>query len=162
MSTDQPNGYPGSDFFMRAWSDFATQMMRAGNAFTTGASPPEMTTQMRDTMLRSWGEYCDQFMRSPDFMQHMKQTMAATLEARKQTTEMLGRLQHEFQFATRQDVDQIMAALHHVERRVADRVDEISESMRTIESQLKDLEKKVAAISRSKKKSAKNDSENHS
>ena len=80
---DQPDSFfPGPDVFTRAWSDFATQMMQAGMAFTPNKTPPEAARDMRNTMLSAWSDYCDQFMRSPEFLNMMKQSLSASVQAR--------------------------------------------------------------------------------
>ena len=144
MTDDGQNGFSGADFFTRTWADFAGQMMRAGTAFTPGSTPPEMSQEMRSAMFKAWSEYCDQYMRSPEFLQMMKQSLSASLEARKQLNEFLGRMQHEFQGSTRQDVDEITATLHHMERRIVDGLDELNSRFQDLEKRIKQLEKQTA------------------
>jgi hypothetical protein len=145
MSDDQNNG-PAPDLFTKMWSDFAAQMMRAGTSFTPERTPPDLNQEMRSAMFKAWSEYLDQFMRSPDFLQAMQQSMNTSLKARKQWNDFMGQLQHGLQLATRQDVDQVLSSLHHAERRIIDRIEELTE-------QLDALESKVESGARAKSKS---------
>jgi hypothetical protein len=163
MNADGQKSVPGADFFTRAWSDFATQMVRAGTAFTPGATPPQMSQEMRNAMFKAWGDYCDQYMRSPEFMDMMKQSLGTAVEARKQLNEFLGRVQSEFQQPSRQDVDQIMAHLHHLERRIVDRIDAVAADLEDIKQKITQLERNRANGARGgqggKKKSKKDEAE---
>jgi hypothetical protein len=151
MSDDQ-NGGATPDLFTKMWSDFTAQMMRTGMAFTPDRTPPEMNQEMRSAMFKAWGEFLDQFMRSPDVLHAMQQSMGASLKARKQWNDFMGQMQHGFQLATRQDVDQILSSVHHAERRIIDRIEELSEQLETLEERLKATEKAKNKSGSTKKK----------
>jgi hypothetical protein len=140
MSDDQ-NGAAAPDLFTKMWSDFTAQMMRAGMAFTPNRTPSDMTQEMRSAMFKAWGEYLDQFMRSPDFLEAMQRSLGTSLKARKQWNDFMGQMQHGLQIATRQDVDQILSSLHHAERRIIDRIEELTEQMEALEGKLEASEK---------------------
>ncbi len=111
-----------------------------------------MNQEMRSAMFKAWGEYFDQYMRSPDFLQAVQRSMSASVQARKQWNEIVGQLQHEFQLATRQDVDQILSSIHHAERRVLDRFEELAQQMEELESRLKNAENAKRTSGGKKKK----------
>ena len=122
------------------WSEFAAKMTEAGLAFSPQVTPPDAFRQLRTTMLRTWADYCDQFMRSNEFLALMKQSLDGAVQARRQLNDFLGRAQHELQGASRQDLDKVMASLDRLERRLADesdgiaaRLDELSERLTRVE-----------------------------
>jgi len=151
MSDDQ-NGGPAPDLLTKMWSDFAAQMMRAGTAFTPDRTPSDMTKEMRSAMFKAWSEHLDQFMRSPDFLDALKQSMGTSLKARKQWNDFMGQVQHGLQMATRQDVDQILSSLHHAERRILDRIEELTEQLESLEGKVETLEKTKSKSAGKKKK----------
>ena len=94
-------------------------------------------------MLRAWSEYCDELMRSPEFLQTMKESMKTAVEFRKEMNQTLGRMRHELQGSSRQDVDQIMSFLTRLERRLEDdeersiaRTEQIVKRLETLETKL--------------------------
>ncbi len=140
MNEQTSNFFPGADIFTRMWSDFASKSMGAGVAFTPNSTPPEAARQMRSAMFQAWTEYCDQFMRSAEFLDMMKQSLAASIQARKQLNDFLGQVHHEFQGVSRQDMDQIMLSLRHLERRLLDSLERVSGQLDDLGQRLNKLE----------------------
>jgi predicted nuclease with TOPRIM domain len=87
------------------------------------------------------GEACDEFMRSPQFQEVMKQSLNNSIQFRKQLNDFLGRMQHEFQGTSRQDVDSLMQVMEHVERRVTDSFERLSERLDELNERLERVEK---------------------
>jgi hypothetical protein len=111
---------------MQMWTDLTRKMMQAAAAFSPTATPLDASRQMRSTMLDAWARSWDQFLRAPMFLEMMKNSMAGAVEWQRQVNDMLAETQHRFQGASRQDVDQLMQALQHLEQRVvsiAEKVD---------------------------------------
>jgi hypothetical protein len=91
---------------------------------------------MRSAALDEWARMWDQFLRSPQFLTMMQQSLAGSVQWRKQWNDWLGEVQHQFQGASRQDVDQLMLGLRHLEQRMVDvteklnaRLDELTERL---------------------------------
>jgi hypothetical protein len=143
MSDERPHFFPSPESFARIWTDFAAQMMKSGTIPFPEQSPPDAARQWRSAMFKSWSDYCDQFMRSAEFMEMMKQSLAASIAARRQLNEFLGNAQHELQGASRQDVDQIMLSLRHMERRMVDGTERLADQMKALTRRLDQLEKKL-------------------
>lgn len=129
--------------FGKMWSDLSQNMMRAGMTHGPSTGSPDGAKQMRSAMLRAWSEYCDELMRSPEFLQTMKESMKTAVEFRKEMNQTLGRMRHELQGSSRQDVDQIMSFLTRLERRLEDdeersiaRTEQIVKRLETLETKL--------------------------
>jgi polyhydroxyalkanoate synthesis regulator phasin len=134
---------PGSDSrWLGIWFDFAAKMMESARGLTAQQTPPEAFRQIRSAQLKAWDNLWQQAVRTPEFLEMVKQGMAMNVQARKQINDFLAQLQHEFQGASRQDVDQLMISMRHVERRVVDGIERIA-------SQLDDLEARLAALEKS-------------
>jgi hypothetical protein len=142
MTNDSAAGFfPTADMFTRAWSDFASKMMGAGLAFTPDSTPPDAARQMRSAMFQAWSDYFDQFMRSAEFLDMMKQSLTAATQMRRQMNDFLGQVQHDFQGASRQDLDQVIASLRNLERHVTDSTEQISAHLEKLSRRLDKLER---------------------
>ena len=133
----------GQNQFARMWTDFAGKMASSGFSFSPESTPPESAKEMRATFFKAWSEYCDQYMRSPEFLESWKKAMDGAIQFRQQMNESLGRLHHEFQGTSRQDIDHLMQALSHLERRLvanhersAQQIEEMAERIKELEQQL--------------------------
>jgi hypothetical protein len=124
----------------RMWSDVATKMMQAGTSLPPQAPPPDAARQIRANMLDMWAQSWDQFLRSGPFLEMMKQSMAGTVQARRQMNEFLGEMQHQFQAASRQDIDEIMLSLRHLEQRMVDAVEKMDARLDDLTARLDDGE----------------------
>jgi len=133
-----------AELFTKAWTDFAAQVAQLGVVGARGEQmPPDVARQMRTAYFQSMSRYCDEFMRSPQFLGMMKQSLDASIAARKQLNDFLGRMHHEFQGTSRQDIDQLMLAMHHVEQRVADGFDRLTTTLDRLNDRLEALEQRT-------------------
>jgi hypothetical protein len=83
-------------------------------------------------------------MRSPEFLDSWKQTIDGAIQFRRQMNESLGRMHHELQGTSRQDIDQLMMALTHVERRLVDTVERVGDQLEGLAERIGSLERKAA------------------
>ena len=121
------------EMFTKFWTDFATKMAAAGFAAAPGTAPPDATRQVRAAIFRAMAEAGDEFMRSPQFQEMMKESLAHSIQFRKQLNEWLGRMQHEFQGTSRQDVDELLQVMKHLEHRMSDGFDRLSARLDALE-----------------------------
>lgn len=122
-----------AEIFTKFWTDFANKMGAAGFAVAPGATPPDATRQVRGAIFKAMGETCDEFMRSPQFQEMMKQSLASSIQFRKQLNEWLGEMQHGFQGTSRQDVDELMQVMKHLEHRMSDGFERLSARLGNLE-----------------------------
>ncbi len=73
-------------------------------------------------------------MRSPQFLESMKQWMENAVTFRKMSAEFLAKVRNEFQAPSRDDVDTVMLAIRHLETRLLDRIDGISADIAALKS----------------------------
>ena len=136
---------PGADLFTNMWEDLASKMGAAGMAFAPAGPLSNASRQARTAMFKAMSEACDEFMRAPQFQDMMKQSLSASIQFRKQLNDWLGRVHHEFQGTSRQDVDQLMEVIGHVERRITDSVERLSSRMDQLNARLERLERAKSA-----------------
>jgi len=145
----------GSGVFAKMWTDFASQMAKSGMAFSPESTPPEASREIRSAFFQAWSQYCEEYLRSPQFLATMKQSLNSAVELRKQMNEFLGRVQHEFQGTSRQDVDQLMLTMRHVEQRLVDGLERVSERLDDLNERLDALENRPAPARRPTRRASK-------
>ena len=69
-------------------------------------------------------------MRSPQFTESMKQWMDNAISFRKMTNDFMAKVRNEMQAASKDDIDQIMLSIRHMEKRLLDRIDQLCSDMK--------------------------------
>lgn len=136
----------GQNQFLKMWTDFAGKMGTAGMSFSPQSTPPDAAKQMRAAFLQAWTDYCEEYMRSPEFLESWKKVMDSSIQLRRQMNQSLGQMQHEMGGTSRQDVDQLMIAMTHLERRLVDTLERSCEQVGELGDRIDALEKKVARL----------------
>ena len=111
--------------FQKLWVDSATKIVQAAFTISPGSPPPEVVRQIRSGIFQALASSWEEFMRSPQFLESMKQWMENAITFRKMTTDFMARVRNEMQAPSREDVDTIMLNIRHLERRLLDRLDEL-------------------------------------
>lgn len=126
--------------FTEIWTDFATKMATSGMTVDPGSTPPEAAQQVRGAMLSAMSHYADDFMRSPQFLEMMRQSFDAAISFRQQLNQFLTSAHHNMQGIARQDIDSLLLSVRHMETRVLDRMEELSSRLDEIGKRLETLE----------------------
>jgi hypothetical protein len=100
--------------------------MQAAFTFTPNSPPPEVLRQIRNGIFFALAESWEQFMRSPEFLDTMKQLMEQAVTFRKATNDFLGKTRHQMQAPSSEDINTIMLAVRHMEKRLLDRMEQLS------------------------------------
>lgn len=103
-----------------------SKAMAAAFKFTPESTPPELMRQMRSGIFEALAQSWDEYLRSPQFLDAMRQWMDNAVAFRKISNEFLGRVRNEVQAPSRSDIDTVMLAVRHMEKRLLDRLDEMS------------------------------------
>jgi len=112
--------------FQKMWADSFTNMMSAGLAGGSSSDPPpEAFKQMRSGVFKAMSQSWEEFLRSPEFLKTMKQSMDNAIAMRSAMNEFFNRVQHELQAVTQEDLNHIMSAIGELRQRV----DEINEKL---------------------------------
>jgi hypothetical protein len=118
--------------FQKIWMDSASKMIQAGFALGPNSAPPEVLRQLRSGIFQALAESWEEFMRSPQFLEGMKQWMDTAVAFRKVTSDFLAKARNEMQAPSRDDVDTIMLNMRHIEKRLLDRIEELSEELQEL------------------------------
>jgi hypothetical protein len=122
--------------FQKIWSESLTRMMQAAFTMNSNSAPPDVIRQIRSGIFQALAESWDEFMRSPQFLEGMRQWMENAINFRKLTNDFLARARNEMQAPSRGDIDTIMQTVHHMEKRLLDRVGELSAQISALEQRL--------------------------
>lgn len=130
--------------FQKMWMDSISKMQAAFST-PTMAPPSEFLQQMRSGIFRALGQSWDEFMRSPQFLEGMKQWMEQAIQFRNSTNNFFGKLRNEVPAASSQDVDDCLLTIQHVENRMCDRMENFSNQLRALSEQVALMQKGRAA-----------------
>lgn len=117
---------PQAAAFQKLWAECVTKSIQAGMAFAAMPPTPDLLRQIRSDVFQSLAESWENFMRSPQFLDTMKQMMEQTIAMRKAANEFVGKARHEMQAPSREDLDAVMLFVRHMEKRLLDRLDDLS------------------------------------
>ena len=122
--------------FQKIWMESMSRMLQAGFTFTPGSPPPEAMRQVRSGIFQAMTESWEQFMRSPQFTEGIKPWMDNTIAARKMSNDLMAKLRNEMQAPSRDDIDTVMLTVRHMEKRLLDRMDALSEEVAALNRRL--------------------------
>jgi hypothetical protein len=132
---------PSQDFardnaaFQKIWIDTMSRMMKAAATFTPDAVPPEVLRQIRNGIFQALTESWNEFLRSPQFQEGMKQWLEEAVAFRKLSNDLMTKVRKEMQAPSRDDIDTVMLAVRHMEARVLDRVEELAREVQKLQAQ---------------------------
>ena len=130
------NNNSPADPFSKFWSDWMGQVSAMGAAQPPASAQDQLYKQMRQAYFDSWAQHCEEFMRSPMFLDAMKRSMDGALAFKQQLNELMTKALHEGQAPARSDTDSIMLVLRSFEERVLKRIDDVAERVTAVEAHL--------------------------
>ncbi|MDB6064106.1 MAG: hypothetical protein JWR26_314 [Pedosphaera sp.] len=136
MNDSIENPFERAGAFQKIWMDTFAQMAQAGFSLSPDSAPPELLRQMRSGIFGALSKSWEEFMRSPQFLDSMKTMMDNAIAFRKMSNDFLTEAHHNMQGTARVDIDNLMLAIHHLETRILDRIEEISTRLEQVEARL--------------------------
>jgi hypothetical protein len=112
--------------FQKIWTESYTQLMRTAFTAAPHSAPPEILRQIRSGILKSLAESWEEFLRSPQFLDGMRQWMDSAISFRKMSNDWMARVRNELQAPSREDIDTIMLSVRHMEQRLLNRMEELA------------------------------------
>lgn len=122
--------------FQRIWAESLSKTMQAAFTVSPNSPPPEMLRQMRNGILAALADSWEEFMRSPQFLEGMKQWMEQAVTFRKMSNDFMARVRNEAQSPSREDIDTVMLTVRHMETRLLTQMQEISEQVSQLNARL--------------------------
>lgn len=127
--------------FQKVWTESMSKLMQTAFAFGPDQAPPEVLRQIRSGIFQALAGSWEEFMRSPQFLEGMRQWMESAVTFRKMTNDFMAKVRNEMQAPSREDIDTIMLSVRHMEKRLLDRVEELS-------AQVHDLNERLPKVTR--------------
>jgi hypothetical protein len=136
MNENSGNTAEQSAAFQKIWAESISKMMQAAFTFKPDAAPPELMREIRSGIFEALARSWEEFMRSPQFTDSMRQWMENAVAFRRMTNEFLAKARNEAQAPSREDIDTIMLSVRHMEKRLLDRVEELSRQVSALNGHL--------------------------
>jgi len=136
MSDDFEKTAEQAAAFQKIWMESMSKIMQTAFAFGSDSPPPDVLKQIRSGIFQALAQSWEEFMRSPQFTESMKQWMDAAINFRKMSNDFMAKVRNEIQAPSRDDIDTVMLTVRHMEKRLLDRVDELGIKIAQIDSRL--------------------------
>jgi hypothetical protein len=112
--------------FQKMWLETMTKMMQTAFTMSPESAPPDVLRQIRSGIFQALAKSWEEFMRSPQFLDGMRQWMQNAIAFRKMTNDFLAKFRTDLQAPSREDIDSVMLSVRHMEKRLLDRVEELA------------------------------------
>jgi hypothetical protein len=122
--------------FQKIWLETMSRMLQGAFTFAPNSPPPEVMRQIRGSILQALAGSWDEFMRSPQFLDGMRQWMEQAVTFRKMSNDFMAKVRTEMQEPSRGDIDSIMLTVRHIEKRLLDRMEDLSAQVNELNQRL--------------------------
>ena len=129
MSDGKDTPWEQAAAFQKIWSETFSKMTQGAFQFSPDSAPPEFMRQIRSSMFQALGKTWEEFMRSPEFLSSMKQSMDSAIAFKKMTNEFLVKAHDEMQGTSKEDLRALLAAVGRMEANVHARLDRLEERL---------------------------------
>ena len=124
----------------KLWMDSAAKITGVFSQFSPVSPPIEEARKLRSGLLKVLGESCEEFMRTPQFMEMMKTSLNAALTMRQFQRAGMDAIHDQFETPDKEDIDGILLAIRHVERRLLDRLEDLDERVTCIDRRIEETQ----------------------
>jgi len=135
MSDQSENFIEQATAFQKIWMESMSKLMHAAFTFTPNSAPPELLRDIRNGILQALAESWNEFLRSPQFQDGLKQWMDNAVAFRKLSNDFMAKARKEMQAPSREDLDAVMLSVRHAETRILDRVEELAQQLNDLNQQ---------------------------
>ena len=126
--------------FQKLWMDSLTEMSGVWSQYSAASPPVDEMRKIRGGMLKVLAETWDEYMRTPQFLEMMKASLNGALDLKRMAREGMNRVHEQFENPTKQDIDEVLLAIRHVERRLLDRLEGLDDRVANLNQRIDDLE----------------------
>jgi hypothetical protein len=130
--------------FQKLWLDSFANMASIWSEFSPTSPPLDELRKMRGGMLKVLADTWEEYMRTPQFMQLMNASLNGALDLKRMARDGLNRVHDQLENTTKQDIDGVLMAVRHVERRILDRLEGIEERVTNLDDRLETVDHRIA------------------
>ena len=121
--------------YQKIWAETWSKLMQSAFTMAPDSAPPEVLRQIRSGIFQALAQSWEEFMRSPEFLERMKQWMDSAITFRKMTNDFLAKARSDLQAPSREDLDNVMLSVRHMEKRLLDRMEELAKQIEQLNGQ---------------------------
>ena len=130
--------------FQKLWTESFANMTNVWSQFSPGAPPSGEMRKMRGGMLQVLTETWDEYMRTPLFMEMMKASLNGALDLKRMARDGMNRVHEQFENPSKEDIDGVLMAIRHVERRVLDRLEGLDDRVAKLDEKIDKIDQRIA------------------
>jgi uncharacterized protein YdcH (DUF465 family) len=130
--------------FQKLWTDSFANMASVWSQFSPGSPPPDEMRKMRGGMLKVLADTWDEYMRTPQFMEMMKASLNGALDLKRLASDGMNRVHEQFKTPSKEDIDEVLLAIRHVERRILDRLEGLDDRVAKLDEKIDKVDQRIA------------------
>jgi hypothetical protein len=130
--------------FQKLWTDSFANMAGVWSQFSPGAPPSDEMRKMRGGMLKVLAETWEGYMRTPQFMEMMRASLNGALDLKRVASDGMSRVHEQFKTPSKEDVDEVLLAIRHVERRLLDRLEGLDDRVAKLDEKIDKVDQRIA------------------
>jgi hypothetical protein len=144
MSDNLNAGFEQVATFQKLWTESFTKMADVWSQYTPATPPLEEMRKLRGGMLQVLAETWDEYMRTPQFLELMKASLNGVLDLKRVSRDGMNRVHEQFQNPSKQDMDDMLLAIRHVERRLLERLEGLDDRVANLDEKIDRLDGRIA------------------
>lgn len=122
--------------FQKMWMDSVSGMGKVWSDYSPQNPPPEELKKLRNGVLRAVSQTWEEYMRTPEFMEMMRETLNNSVQWQKMTKDSTNKVHQAMGSVTKDDIQGVLASVQHVERRLLDHLDAMQSRLEAMQSNL--------------------------
>ena len=146
--------------FQKLWMDSFANMAGVWSQFSPGSPPADEMRKMRGGMLKVLAETWDEYMRTPLFMEMMKASLNGALDLKRMAREGMNRVHEQFENPSKEDIDGMLLAIRHVERRLLDRLEGVDDRVANLDEKIDKFDQRMAKLQSASERQGQNSKTN--
>jgi hypothetical protein len=144
MSDNTNKGFDQVAAFQKLWTDSFANMASVWSQFSPTSPPSDEMRKMRGGMLKVLAETWDEYMRTPQFMEMMKGSLNGALDLKSIARDGMNRVHEQFETPSKEDIDGVLLAIRHVERRLLDRLEGLDDRVANLDEKIDKVDQRIA------------------
>ena len=130
--------------FQKLWMDSFADMTGVWSQFSASSPPIDEMRKMRGGMLNVLAETWEEYMRTPQFLEIMKASLNGALDLKRVAREGMNRLHEQLENPSKNDIDDLLLAIRHAERRLLERLEGLDERVGELNEKIEKVDQRVA------------------
>jgi hypothetical protein len=144
MSDNMNRAFDQVAAFQKLWLDSFANTASIWSQFSPSSPPSDELRKMRGGMLKVLAETWDEYMRTPQFKEKMKASLNGALDLKRMTRDGINRVHEQFENPSKEDIDDLLLAIRHVERRLLDRLEGLDNRVANLDEKIDKVDQRIA------------------